>query len=140
MLLPDRGSVLVKVVDGFHLDFVLGYSAYYVLGYRLSRFGQQVPSALIVVVAVASTLVTVLGTWGLSANAGSFNKAMYGNMTANVLACSAALFLLARNGREAAGRLMGNALVSALSRRSYGIYLVHPLVIDVLRDAFGLDW
>lgn len=35
---------------------------------------------------------------------------------------------------------MDNSLVSALSRRSFGIYLVHPLVICVPRDVLGLEW
>lgn len=134
------GSVLTKVVDGFRLDFVLGYGAYYVLGYRLNRSERQVPSALLVLMAAVSALVIVLGTWGILAYTGSFTELMYGNMTANMLACSVALFMLARDGRVAAERLMGNGLLSVLSRRSFGIYLVHPLVIGLLRDTLGLDW
>lgn len=136
----ELAGCVTRLVEQFGLDFVAGYSTYYVLGYRLSRWDRHPRRLTFAIAFVAANAVTVLGTLALSVCVGDFVTVMYDYMTVNVLVAAVTLFLLLRASVGFARQPMrGSRLIAMISRRSFGIYLVHPLVIDAL-GLLGLRW
>jgi surface polysaccharide O-acyltransferase-like enzyme len=121
-------SISAPLTNGFVGFFILGY----LLGaWRLSR------SAAIFTAAAwfLATLATILGTYFLTRASGKFENYFYGFTTPNVLIASATGFLLLKWITETWDFKSLNAhnLIRQLATASFGIYLVHVLVIEVLQ-------
>ncbi|WP_245907341.1 acyltransferase [Leucobacter massiliensis] len=135
---PVAGEVLARMLDDMRFDLVLGYSAYFLLGYLLSGavLGRGALIAL-AVAGVAGVVGTVLGTVLVSRAGGEWDELFFGFLTPGVAAPAIAVFCLAQAWGErhslSGGR--GRAVVF-LAGASFGIYLVHPLFQWVYRQ-FG---
>jgi surface polysaccharide O-acyltransferase-like enzyme len=122
-------SALVQQYFGY-----LQYSGYLVLGYQLMKVNtlsnqNKIFSAIIFVLTI---LIAALSTWFLSKQAHKLNASMYGSLTPNTMLQSVALFLLLKD-RITNNKVVG-WLITQLSNYSYGIYLVHVLIINLLFD------
>ena len=132
-------DVLGPAYDNMSASFVCGYVGYFVLGRYLAVV--EVPrSARLALygVALAALVFTVAGTSWLSVDAGFGRVDLYGNLMPNTLLVSVALFVAVRyglggaRGDRFAPTLPGRVL-SRLSSTSFGIYLVHLLVLEGLQ-------
>ena len=116
----------------FHYGFGGIYLFYFVLGHYLARYGFPVVSpsgsGLMAAGGYAATVVLNL-FW--SRKTGGPDTVFLTLDSANVLCMSMGIFLLARN---CLNRLppWAERLVSALSPCTFGIYLIHPLVLERL--------
>jgi surface polysaccharide O-acyltransferase-like enzyme len=121
-------SISVPLTNGFVGFFVLGY----LLGpWRLSRF-----TAILTAAAwILATLVTIFGTYFLTRASGKFENYFYGFMTPNVIVASATGFLLLKWISETwdFASPKTHHFIRLLAAASFGIYLVHVLVIEVLQ-------
>lgn len=121
----------VKVPD------VLRYIGYLPLGYYLGNLkaGRRMlrSGGLL---AGSGFLVVVLGTFWISDQKGAFNPIFYGYASPGILAFSAGVFMLFRGIEWHAS----GGLAFFISRYSYGIYLVHVLVLSQIKFPWFLEY
>jgi surface polysaccharide O-acyltransferase-like enzyme len=114
-----------------------GFVGFFVFGYllggaTLSR-GRIVLSMLI---GLLGLLATFTGTYLLTSSSGQFDGFFYEFVSLNVILASGAAFLLLRRMAEAKPfmALSVHAVTRALAVSTFGIYLVHVIVIEMLSD------
>ena len=134
-------SVISTILTYGHLHLPLGFTVYFVGGYYLSRRTFSKREELAVYLAgIAGFLFTVFASVWVSNRQGAASTLFYGHDTFNVLFMAVAVFVFARqhlNLAHAGNRT--RSLLRALSKYSFGAYLVHAMVIDALYGFFGLD-
>jgi surface polysaccharide O-acyltransferase-like enzyme len=112
-----------------------GFVGFFILGYLLGEWRLSGSKALLAAaVWMLSTLVTILGTYFLTRAAGKFDNYFYGFTTPNVILASVSAFLLLRwiSEQSVLGSPKTRGFIRWLAIASFGIYLVHILVIEVL--------
>lgn len=122
----------------------LGYIGFYVLGYYLSAYTLSRPlKRALYALGLAMPLVTALGTWWLSLRSGAHDQTLYVYFSPNVIIMTAALFTWLRESDWSAfaarwPRL--DAWVHRLAGLSFGVYFVHVLILDVLKNGYLAGW
>jgi surface polysaccharide O-acyltransferase-like enzyme len=114
-----------------------GFVCYFIFGYLLGEM--MLSRTRIVFSAVVwgiSTWVTIVGTYLLTRVSGQFDGFFYDFVSLNVILASGTAFLLLRwiSERELFKSSNSHMFMRALATSAFGIYLVHILVIEVLRD------
>ncbi|MBR5418948.1 acyltransferase family protein [Candidatus Saccharibacteria bacterium] len=120
-------------ISDMHLDMILGYTSIFVLGYYLHEKQLEKKHRLwIYVGGVIGAIATIMLSVAASLKA---QKAVgfYGNFTLNVLLEAIAVFTWFKY-RD----FKNNKVISGLSKLSFGVYLVHPLVLQKLSQWTGL--
>lgn len=124
---------------GIDVQFVTGFFGYFILGYFLHK--NDVTPAIrkaIYALSLLSLVLTIIGTFALTANNnGRTDEYFYTYLSPNVLIMSTGVFLLFKNIRwEKVFRNRGPLLklLSVISSTSFGIYLMHPLVLEALSN------
>lgn len=120
----------------FHFDNFAGYAGFMVLGYYLNQLG-EVKNKWSVLLIILGTFGNLYGTFYLTSSSREFSGVFYEYLTFNVLLQSIGVFLLVKN-TVIKGNLM-NQLITFISDHSFGIYLVHILVLEVL-GLIGVDY
>ena len=115
----------------------IGFVCYFIFGYLLGEM--MLSRTRIVVSGVVwgiSTCVTIVGTYLLIRLSSQFDGFFYDFVSLNVILASGAAFLLLRwiSEREFFKSSLFHTFVRVLATSAFGIYLVHILVIEVLRD------
>jgi surface polysaccharide O-acyltransferase-like enzyme len=133
----------------FHVNIPIepaqGFAGYFILGYFVRRYVTEKQVPLAWVGWILSLLVTVAGTGWLSSHFHAFQNPLYDNMAPNVVFYTASFFILMKFMGpviEKPMRPLVRNLVLDLSKASFGIYLIHPIFLDVLekgRLGFRLD-
>lgn len=123
----------------FHLT--LGYPFYFVLGYYLATYDvpllwRRIGYGL----GVVGFLITAVMTALFSRRAGEANIVFYSNFSVNVLMMALGVFLF---GKHVLSRITlsekGTPRLLRLSALTFGVYLVHPLLIDLCSRWLGLS-
>ena len=138
---PGYADHLNGILGNVSMTLVVGYSVYYVMGYRLSTIKV---SPRLLCLAVAGGLIgfisTILLTRWISLSSGSANQMFYGYLGLNVMLESVCVFVLCRCIAEKHKiNRSASTLLSRLSGYSFGAFLVHPLMINILRDYLHLN-
>lgn len=113
-----------------------GYIGYLVLGYYLSNLTKRTKYIPIIFMIIGIG-ITIYGTYYLTHKKNVFFSFFYGYLTPNVLLSSIGVFLILKNLRI--NNEMLKKLISFLSNHSFGIYLVHILILTFL-NKFGINW
>jgi surface polysaccharide O-acyltransferase-like enzyme len=108
-----------------------GYIGYMVLGYYLFKRNFKY-KYLYIVLFIASTGITFLGTQYFSLHKGVLYDYFYGYLSINIVFASSFLFLFFKNTNFNIKGL--DSIVGVISRYSFGIYLVHALVLKLLNQ------
>jgi surface polysaccharide O-acyltransferase-like enzyme len=108
------------------------YSGYLVLGYYLSKLPTTSPKFRFWAGAIftISVLVSAISTYAFSQHAGHLDLSMYGYLSANTIIQSCALFIRIKGLKTKNART--SIIYSQISNYSYGIYLVHIIIIGIL--------
>jgi surface polysaccharide O-acyltransferase-like enzyme len=89
---------------------------------------------LSIVIAALGISVTIAGTYLLTLSAGQFDSFFYDLVSMNVILASGGVFILVRGFSEAqiftSPRI--HSVTRSLASASFGIYLLHVLIIEVL--------
>lgn len=136
-LVSEEVSKIIKgFSDALNLKFVMGYTGYYVLGYLLSKKALKKSTlALIIVAGVCGMAVTVGGTALLSMSAGKANTLFYDYLSVNVFFTSVAVFALGKASLDITPKTeKGISRLAYLSKCSFGVYLIHPMLIVILQN------
>lgn len=119
------------------LDFVAGYTGYFILGYYLKSCKiKHICKKVLYALGFFSLLFTIKGTEMLSLYKGVATEAFYGNLMPNVFFMSVAVFLMVKENFSGAGwdNYKYRVLIK-LSDYSFGIYLVHDIFNHILNRA-----
>lgn len=114
------------------------YVGYYILGYllRTNTFSKKF-HYIMYSLAVFGILMTFFGTYIDTTNAGKFSGYYYKYLTPNVVLTSMGVFLFIKNLKV--DNLKINPLIQFISSKTFGIYLIHILVLGGL-TTFGIDY
>jgi len=118
----------------------MGYIGFYVLGYYLSTFPIK-PSwkQVLYPLALAMPLTGAYLTWWLTVRAGAYDERVYVYASPNVVIIITALFLFLKDFDWAAFSTRYpriHRVFNRLAELSYGIYFIHVLVLDVLKNGY----
>jgi peptidoglycan/LPS O-acetylase OafA/YrhL len=112
-----------------------GFLCYFILGYLLGE--QKLTGVWIItslIIWLLATSITIIGTSILSHNADQFDPFFYDFITFNVIFASAAAFILLKwlaQSKEFTS-FQVNTAIRRLATRTFGIYLIHILVLEAL--------
>jgi surface polysaccharide O-acyltransferase-like enzyme len=124
------GKIVGPPSELAEIPVVSGFIGYFVLGYALRRLDFSRKTIWFVGFLVASLIVTFLGTYYLSWRSDQFNEYLYDYLSLNVVVMSASAFVLILNWTWAK---KPRSLFQTLSSLSFGIYLIHIFILEVLR-------
>lgn len=137
--LPFIGATLGSMLNSMSMNFVLGYSGYYVLGYYLRRYPLSgkwehmlyiCAGVLLLLGASANTVCSVLE--------GAYTERFTGYTNPNTIIVASAIYtLFTKRIRKAKFSQYTAQLIFRLSEYSFGVYLIHALIVDLF-SAVGL--
>jgi len=119
-----------------NVPLTTGFVCFLILGYLLGEVGLSRGRVILsAVIWATGTLVTIVGTYVLTRRADQFDGFFYDFVSLNVILASAAAFLLLRRISETKllTSAVAYAVVRSLATTTFGIYLVHVLVLELLR-------
>ncbi len=140
-LFTGYSSWAESVVNQAHMKFVLGFSVYYILGYYLSRVTLSRKAKICIYgLGVIGFASTVLFSTMISKRLNEANAVFYESFSVNVFCEAVCVFVFVRSATEKM-RLSDRSvrIITALSKYSFGAYLIHALIITLLSRLFGLD-
>lgn len=127
-------SMAGTAVNNLRLEMLAGFGFYFVLGYYLhNKEIERKHRKFIYFIGVLSFLATVGGTVLLSMWKNEKVYILVDSMTPNVALSAMALFVFAKYNFKS-----GGIAVQKLSKYSFGVYLVHPLILIALKVCFGI--
>jgi len=129
--LPVKYQSLLILNSSYNLNFMNGYLGYFLIGYYLMNYRKRISKKLLAGIIAADTAVIALGSWWKSIEAGSYSEFFKSYSKLFMLVLSIAIFLLVKE-LMADHRLRGlvSKGVQVLSPLSFGVYLVHNLIVD----------
>ena len=135
--LPFVGATLDSMLGSMGMKFVLGYSGYYVLGYYLRRYplSDKCERVLYICGAVLLLLGAAANTV-CSVREGAYTEQFTGYTNPNTIIVATAIFTLFTK-RISKVQFSEKAMqrISRLSEYSFGVYLIHALLLDVFAVA-----
>ena len=138
--LPVIGGIVVNILNKANFSFAMGYSGYYILGYYLYKHG--IPKRFergLYLIAALLFIMTSCATIYCSILDGMNNEVFTGYLKPNIIvvACAIYVFFLKKVRRIQFNTKWTN-LITRLSEYSFGVYLLHALIINIL-DYIGLS-
>lgn len=110
------------------------YSVYFILGYVLDQqCCSQNSRKIIYILGIIGTIITIVGNQLISHDSGKMTEMMFSYLSLNVFFSSIALFIYFR--RRIAFTKMPDTIKKFVEKTSsfvFGIYLVHPFVINIM--------
>lgn len=121
-----RLAILVEPAQGF-----IGY---FVAGYFLRQYAEEKHQRLASLFWIGSLIFCMAATYWVSARLGHYHGIFYENMAPNVAVYVVAFFVLAKNANVQLQKLPQSLqqVILLLSKTSFGIYLVHPMIMEAL--------
>ena len=137
---PRVSTVITTVIMYTYCYFPLGFTVYFVGGYYLSRreFSRR-EEIILYCIGVAGLLFSIFAPVIHAKAQGAPSGIFYNYNSINVLFTSVPIFVFAKqhlNFPHIGERAY--AILRKLSKYSFGVYLVHPMVIELLQH-FGID-
>ena len=125
-----------KINIGVSLPAATGYIGYFVLGYLLNEVNLSKHSLLAtLIIWLLSTAATIIGTYVMSARVGEYFPFFYDYLNLSVILASVSAFILLKsliNPNVSDINSHAVKLLNQISVASFGIYLVHAFVLDVI--------
>jgi len=110
-----------------------GGVAYLLLGYAITH--QNVKIKFINLYTIISAFVIIFGTYLLTFFTGRFNGTLYEALGLPVTIYAVAVFMFIKQKQK--DSTSNTRLISLISTYSFGIYLVHPYILNTLNDYMG---
>lgn len=118
------------------IDFTYfsGFIGYFILGYYLSLFKFKKSLSLFLI--LLGSVITIMGTYYYTVKYNKFYYYFYEYLCLNALMVSSGIFMLFN--KLQCNNLKVNTFVVQLNAACFGIYLMHPLVLQLFR-LIGFD-
>jgi surface polysaccharide O-acyltransferase-like enzyme len=130
---PDNLAAYFNISNTYSLNFMGGFLGYFIVGYLLLCYKRESSVRFLAGVVVIDTVIISVGTWWRTTGSGVYDETFKTYPRFFVLILSVSFFLLAKEIFQ--NRLLSpraSAIIKFLSGLSFGVYLVHNLVIDLL--------
>ena len=126
---------------GVNVPMVTGFAGFFILGYLLRE--TRFPSWVVILSFVVwglSVLVTVLGTYFMTIYADKFVGFFYEYLSINVILASVSAYILLKQLAEYEFKYNVVVInsVKKIADTSFGIYLVHILILDIMLNHIPL--
>lgn len=133
-------SKISVITDKMQLNFVVGYSGYFILGYYLNNYKLNCRIEILAyVLGVSGILATILLTRHLSLIKGEPIGTYYGYLKLNVMFVAIAVFITFKQKiSKYKFSKKSKAFITTISAYSFGMYLVHDF-FNVLFLKFGFS-
>lgn len=136
------GDILNSTVGQMNFYFTLGYIFYFVLGYYLSKTDiSKRTRCIIYILSILGFVSTIFGTSFISIYANEPKDILVlGNFNVNIMLQSLGVFVFMKYNVDSihiSDKM--KSIIGKLSKYSFGAYLVHAMVLEQLRNIFGLD-
>lgn len=129
-------NVIQGNIDNMHMDFVLGYVSYFVLGYVLDKIDlNKYQRLLIYVLGIFGCVFTVVADLIVALKTQKGCSNYYGNFKINILFEAIAVFTWFRY--RTYDKRGWNSFFQKLSKYSFGAYIIHVLIIGSLNAFLG---
>ncbi len=138
--LPFVGPTLDSMLNSMDMNFVLGYSGYYVLGYYLRRYPLSDKIELMLYICGSVLLLSGAASNTIcSIRENAYTERFTGYTNPNTIIVAVAIYTLftKRIGKVQFSEKIKH-LISILSEHSFGVYLVHALILSAFA-AIGLE-
>jgi surface polysaccharide O-acyltransferase-like enzyme len=128
---------------GIELYFFTGYVGYYVLGYYLatSDFNKK-ERRLLYILSMVCVVATMIGTFVLTRTKGTYVDYFNDFLFPNVILMTIGIFVFIKSvywERIIKRDSNMNKFILDVSTLSFGIYLVHILVLELLQNYYKID-
>ena len=135
------GSVplLKTIMAEMKAEKMLGFLCLFVFGFYFERFGlEKKQRTALYVLGGAGVVITAAGTLLMPLNTGGYDVLLFGFFTPNVLLYSAAVYVAVTElyKKHPAGE-RARRFISGLAECSFGVYLLHVLVLRNVVEAAG---
>lgn len=132
--LPVIGSTIADILTKANFHFALGYSGYYILGYYIYKY--SVPKrfeGLLYGLAVVLMIAASTATIHQSLIEGASNEWYIGYLKPNIIIVATAIYTVftKRISKHQFAEVTAK-WITKLSEYSFGIYLIHALVIELM--------
>lgn len=128
--IPELGGLIEVILGKMRLQFVLGYSGYFMLGHWLHNRSFSNEQRLIVyLLGTVGMILTVILTFTTSVWTGQPEKLFFSYFSCNVLFTSIAVFVLFRYLEHS---VKADPVIKKVSDLSFGVFLIHTLVLEAL--------
>ncbi len=137
--MPEAYRPLFVLNGSYNLNFMTGYAGYFIAGYYLMEYKGNVSKEFIAAIILADTVIISIGTWWKTSGAAVYSEMFKSYSKLFMLILSVAIFLLFKEmlkGRRLPG--LASRLVQFMSGLSFGIYLLHNLLVDLISRIVGL--
>ncbi len=132
-LLPAPYQSLFAINPSYNLNFLNGYLGYFILGYYLFKNEKHYSKKLLAGIILLDTVIISLGTWLKTSQIGQYSEIFKSYTRIFTLILSVAIFLFVKELlRDRALSPRWSGIVNVLSAASFGIYLVHNLLVDLI--------
>ena len=130
----NLSTFINEVIDNFHLCFTMGYTGYFILGYILHKTEITAKTEHFIYAAGVLSFLTsfVVGVL-ISKFTGRAYTSLRGNTMGNFFESTAIFVFFMKHFRK------GSRFAEALSRYSFGAYLVHDAVIQFVLKICRID-
>lgn len=138
---PSIGSFVNSIWNKVYFHFTLGFVCYFVCGYFLSKADlSKKTRGTIYFLAICGFISTIVGTAWISISQQKPNVMLYDYFSITVMLEALGIFVFVKGRFD--GRKIGQKaerVLVLLSKYSFGVYLVHILVLDELARIFGIN-
>ncbi len=114
-----------------------GYLGYFVAGYYLNKIDIKLNKYWFLLLFAVGYLVTILGTFWFSTNSGKFLGYFYDYFSLNSVVMSLSIFIFFKMAFNVE---FLPKLMEPLDKASFGIYLAHLLIINILSRKMAINW
>ena len=136
-IFPTVCDVIKYILEKTSLEFVVGYSFYFVIGYCLyNKVINKKTEIIIYILGLFGIIITILGTMIITHIYQEPLAIFYKNLTFNVALTSIAIFVFFKQHSNIANKYPG--LIYKLSKYSFGVYLVHLIILETL-DKYDIN-
>lgn len=138
-LLPKPFNALFTFHSSYNLNFISGYLGYFILGYVLFKVEKPLSKGLLTAIILVDTGLISVGTWYMTLKTGEYSEVFKSYSKVFTLILSVALFLLVKELFKNRSLSRGTSFwVGLLSSASFGIYLLHNLLVSFFSRWFKL--
>ena len=132
-VLPFVGGTVETMLGNMGMHFVLGYSGYYILGYYLRKFPLfNKHEKLLYISGIVLLLLGATANTFYSVREGAYTERFTGYTNPNTIVVASAIYtLFTKRIRNVKFSKTATLLISKLSEYSFGIYLIHALILDL---------